>query len=364
MNKIFNNSLNDIKVGIVVPVYNARKTLKACVKSLINQTHENISIVLVDDGSTDGSSKLCDELSCLDERITVIHQENKGSTVARNTGFSSEWVRSSKYTMTCDADDTFTKEAVKEMVLLAEKNGADIVCGKYRRVWKNIALPIKEYQRPCFNIEEAKVYENQDIIEKLYVGCFGISDFPVCLCSKLYKTELMMKVVNNKPIVKFMGEDLSVMLNLIPLTKKIVIYPEYIYNYRIGGGTSKHMPYMMNDFLALYKEKKSLINIFSVPQDVQLLIDIEVINIVRDWLKRCVVLGKYTSEELHNEIVSLCDLHEIKTAANNVMNKTVKQEFVSAICNQDYDTLSQVVTKDMNKEKIKVMIKNIILKFS
>ena len=68
----------DKLISIVVPVYNTEKYLKKCVNSIINQTYKNLEIILVDDGSTDNSAKICDELAIIDDRIKVIHKKNGG----------------------------------------------------------------------------------------------------------------------------------------------------------------------------------------------------------------------------------------------------------------------------------------------
>ena len=75
------------KVSIVVPVYNMQKYLAACIKSLKAQTLSDLEIILVDDGSTDGSGKICDRYQKKDSRIKVIHQENRGLSAARNARF-------------------------------------------------------------------------------------------------------------------------------------------------------------------------------------------------------------------------------------------------------------------------------------
>ena len=73
-------------ISIVVPVYNVRQYIEKCIDSIINQTYKNLEIILVDDGSTDGSGELCDELKKLDFRIKVYHKENGGLSDARNYG--------------------------------------------------------------------------------------------------------------------------------------------------------------------------------------------------------------------------------------------------------------------------------------
>ena len=74
------------KISIIVPVYNVEQYLERCVESLMNQSYKNIEILLINDGSTDNSGKLCDEIAKRDSRITVYHKENGGLSDARNYG--------------------------------------------------------------------------------------------------------------------------------------------------------------------------------------------------------------------------------------------------------------------------------------
>ena len=77
--------MNDL-ISIIIPVYNVENFLPACMESVINQTYANLEILLVDDGSTDSSGKICDKYAKLDQRISVIHQVNEGLSGARNNG--------------------------------------------------------------------------------------------------------------------------------------------------------------------------------------------------------------------------------------------------------------------------------------
>ena len=74
------------KVSIIIPIYNSEKYLNRCIDSVLNQTLQDIEIILIDDGSTDNSPKICDEYKKIDNRIIVVHKENEGQAKARNTG--------------------------------------------------------------------------------------------------------------------------------------------------------------------------------------------------------------------------------------------------------------------------------------
>ena len=90
------------KVSIVVPIYNTEKYLKKCLDSIINQTYENLEIILVDDGSTDNSGKIIDDYAKKDSRIKAIHQKNAGQSTARNNGIKKA---TGKYISFIDGDD-------------------------------------------------------------------------------------------------------------------------------------------------------------------------------------------------------------------------------------------------------------------
>ena len=90
-----------------------------------------------------------------------------------------------------------------------------------------------------------------------------------------------------------MGEDLSVTLRVLPETRRLVIIPDVVYNYRIGGGTSKFMPHMLDDFLSLYRLKKELAQRHPMPQNVEYLMAVEMKNIVLSWLEMCALSGKF-----------------------------------------------------------------------
>lgn len=237
-------------IAVIVPIYNAGKKLKSCIKSIINQNYENLVCILVDDGSIDGSDKICDRFAQKDNRIYVIHQKNKGSVEARKAGVLCEKAQESRYVTFVDADDSLPVDALKKMVTAIRDTEADIVCGKTIRKWKNISISEK-FIPPCFAANRIQVFEKDDIINKLYISCFGISNLPVNLWGKLYNTQLISKAINFENIVKFMGDDLSVMLHALPLCNRLTVLPENVYYYNVGGNTTRYMPYMLEDCLAL-----------------------------------------------------------------------------------------------------------------
>lgn len=115
------------KISVIVPVYDCEKYIKKCVDSILNQTFKDLEIILIDDGSTDKSGKICDELKLKDGRIKVIHQENKGVSSARNEGLK---IANGEYISFVDGDDYLSEDMYEFLYDNLKKSGADIsVCG-------------------------------------------------------------------------------------------------------------------------------------------------------------------------------------------------------------------------------------------
>lgn len=117
-------------VSIIVPIYNSDRYIRACIKSIQNQSYENIEIIIVNDGSNDRSEAICEGLRKEDERIQVFHQAQAGVSAARNYGIR---IAQGKYVMFVDADDTIGPNMVKDNYLMAEEHQADLVicCFRY-----------------------------------------------------------------------------------------------------------------------------------------------------------------------------------------------------------------------------------------
>jgi glycosyltransferase involved in cell wall biosynthesis len=113
-------------VSVVVPVYNVEGYVERCLKSIIGQTYKNLEIIVVDDGSKDSSGQICDQIAATDERMTVIHQENRGLSGARNRGLESA---TGEYVCLIDSDDYISDVFVELQLKCMEKSGADVVQG-------------------------------------------------------------------------------------------------------------------------------------------------------------------------------------------------------------------------------------------
>ena len=128
-------------ISIIVPAYNIEKYIKDCLDSVLSQTYRELEILVVDDGSTDATGRIADEYAKKDERLTVIHQENRGLSGARNTALSlakGEWIGF------VDGDDRIVKDMYESMIEPALKENADIALCAYRAVYEGQSDPEQE----------------------------------------------------------------------------------------------------------------------------------------------------------------------------------------------------------------------------
>lgn len=116
-------------ISIIVPIYNAELYLKECLNAIKNQTYKNIEIILIDDGSTDNSSNICDEFAKIDDRFKVFHNNNHGIAYCRNFGVCKA---KGKYVMFCDSDDLYDLEIVEKMYNYVKKYNVDMARCSYK----------------------------------------------------------------------------------------------------------------------------------------------------------------------------------------------------------------------------------------
>ncbi|MBO6248600.1 MAG: glycosyltransferase, partial [Bacteroidales bacterium] len=118
-------------ISVIIPVFNGESYLRSCLESVLSQTLADFEAIVVDDGSTDGSSRICDEFSARDDRIRVIHQFNQGVSAARNAGLE---LATGQYIFFIDGDDTIVPETLESLYDAASDGDYDIAASGYSLV--------------------------------------------------------------------------------------------------------------------------------------------------------------------------------------------------------------------------------------
>lgn len=236
-------------ISIIVPVYNVENYLDKCIESLVSQTYKNIEIILIDDGSTDNSGKMCDEWAKKDERIIIKHMKNAGVSSARNSGVK---IAKGNYIGFVDADD-FIKEDMFEFLLTnMHEHKSDIsICSSFH-IYEN--GKVTHEKKENINIELSNI---EALICIFKTGYYGTG-----IWNKLFKSDLLKN--NSFNIGISYGEELPVLFNAIKNSKKIFYssVPKYYYFQRTGSAThnKKINIGMIKNFKSVISENYDFIN--------------------------------------------------------------------------------------------------------
>lgn len=212
-------------ISVIVPVYNAEPYLSKCIESITNQSYKNLEIILVDDGSTDGSEKICDMLGQVDNRIKVIHKKNGGAVSARKTGIG---IAVGEYVAYVDSDDWIEPDMFT--VMLRKMEDADVVIGGIERDFgSNVSYET--------NIIEAGIYYGKRLDElfakMIYTGNFFERGVTSYLCGKLFKTDILRKNQMCVPDEIRVAEDPACLYPTLLEADKIVILTDCFYHYQM-----------------------------------------------------------------------------------------------------------------------------------
>lgn len=188
------------KVSIIVPTYNGEKYIKKCVESIMNQTYSNIEIIIVNDGSTDSTKKIIEELKRKDNRIKLYSNKNKGVSFSRNFGIDKS---TGEYIFFVDSDDHIKPNTIEIMMDIIKKYDCDVVRCNYM-VEKEDGTIINN------NIEDKYIYSKDDKEELIKQIVFG--KIPSFSCLLLIKKEKIIKKFDES--IPYM-EDLIFVLELL-----------------------------------------------------------------------------------------------------------------------------------------------------
>ncbi len=250
--------MNNPKISVVVPVYNVEKYLRQCIDSILNQTYDNLEIILVNDGSTDNCPEICDEYAHKDSRVKVIHKKNGGLSSARNRGIDES---TGEYIMFVDSDDWINLNTCSIASATIQEYVADVVIWNYIREYS-----YKQSRKTTIFSEPIILFTNRELEWRLYRRFIGLigkelsapekADAIVPMCTKLYRTSLIKE--NNIFAIdtKLIGtEDALFNISLFNYVKKAVYIKNHFYHYRRDNSsslTSKYKPALQKQWNNLF----------------------------------------------------------------------------------------------------------------
>lgn len=225
--------------SIIVPVHNIKEYLEACIESVIKQTFIDYEIILIDDGSTDGSGALCDEISCKYSRIKVIHQENQGLSAARNSGLS---IAKGKYCIFLDSDDFLASDSLELLYkCIVDEHFPDVIVNRsmvYLSQSKEL-IECKYYfdKKKLESLTAAEAYRDVQKLRGIWLGAWLFS--------------VKMEYLREYGLFFYPGilhEDEEWVPRMFLNAKKIAYNNEILYCYRIDrDGSITSTPYIKRE---------------------------------------------------------------------------------------------------------------------
>ena len=232
-------------VSIIVPVYNVKPYLSQCLDSIIGQVYQNIEIIIVDDGSTDGCADICDEYKHKDERVVVVHKRNEGLSSARNSGMS---LATGKYITFIDSDDMVSNIFVSDIMKVMVETGADIGVSDYNRFNEKNCLKdsinseseVSEISNKCFSaVECLKCIYKSDVHGMNFVAW-----------GKIYKRSLFTDNDIYYPNGKI-HEDTFTTYKVVYRAQKVCFANESLYYYRVREKSIMNCSFGKKNLVAL-----------------------------------------------------------------------------------------------------------------
>ena len=280
------------EVSVIVPVYNAEKTLSRSVESVLAQTELDWELWLVNDGSSDGSLALCREYEAADPRIHVIDKPNGGVGSARNAGLDAA---AGEYVAFLDSDDAYEPNFLKTLLTLAKRESAPVVCGSVREVY-----PEKNDEEKA-DILKAGVFRTQeDILHSFFL------DDPnwlfVCW-NKLYRRDL---IGGTRFSALAIGEDALFCVELLTRCSVYAVTDEIVCRYYIYAGSSIHKPAFS---LRRLDHLTSWLSIYDLAGTVSGLLrrymSVRIVHIADIYYEKCAVLYKTQRKTLRRYLTKI-----------------------------------------------------------
>lgn len=214
----------EVKISVIIPVYNVERYLAQCVDSVISQSYKNLEIILVDDGSSDNSPQICDDFAKQDSRIKVVHKVNGGLSSARNAGIE---IAGGDYLLFLDSDDYWDSvDAMKACAEVCRKYHPDVVMFGYKKYYQ---MDSRTEVRGISVLDFNRVYGINDL---LHADVFVTSACNKCVSRHLF-TKYHLDFVENQ-----LSEDIEYCIKMIKYADRFMVLDNPFYIYRQQNATS------------------------------------------------------------------------------------------------------------------------------
>lgn len=318
--------MENSRISVIVPVYNAEKYIGRCVESILNQTYSNIELILVNDGSNDKSLELLREYEQIDSRVVLVDKPNSGVADARNAGIE---ISTGEYIGFVDADDYIEPEMYEILHKAIVDESADIVCCGYKQQYKDFYYLLATESKKVLNGVEniLSYYLRQDIRSGIGDGNWN----------KLFKRESIDSIRYKKYAN---GEDIEFQYNVFKNSNRMVCIQDILYCYVMNDNSAANSEfsikknsiimvsdYILNDVIEYYNEKKAEAYAFNLTWKLSLLQNIYQSRKTVDSMKMKAVivesLKKNKNYYMNNQYSKRLDQFYLKAALMGIMKQAM-----------------------------------------
>ena len=331
-------------VSIIIPVYNVERYIKACLESLCEQTYKEIEIIVIDDGSTDASGTICDEIAKKDSRVLVFHLSNGGVAKARNYGIS---MAKGKYLTFSDSDDTVVNNFIEQSVSLIKD--ADYVSGAFKTVNDRAEESIIDYM-----LEYDETVDCTEYLKKMaeyQAGAYWGANW-----GKFYKSSIIKE--HNLRFESNVGfaEDFRFNLEYLKYVNKIALIHNPVYYYRVdtSGSLSKkrrNPEIYWQEYLELYRRYKNLYSTKGIFESVQ----VKLSRFLIEAYVSAVRQGVYNENIKLSELIALCKKldndSQVRAAANLYKKMTGKTYLYASLIFHHFGKILPIILTCQQKLK-------------
>lgn len=275
------------KISIIIPVYNVEKHLSRCIESILKQTFRNIEIILIDDGSSDKCPQICDLYAKRDPRIKVIHKENAGAGIARNSGIE---LATGKFISFVDSDDYIAPNMFEKLYNEIEHKDVDAVFCNYYEVF-DTGQRIKK-----LDIKNNHIIKNEEI-NTFYYSI--ISFFRPVVWRALFKADILLKYdlkfVSEREVL---SEDKFFLLDYLKFCNSLAFITDCLYYYYINTNSLIHR-YNPSQFNLLIKAYYKLLD-YNQTEKWEYLVNMQFIEYSKTEIKKlCLSKNKYIKKDTY-----------------------------------------------------------------
>lgn len=308
------------KISIIIPVYNVADYLTECIESIAVQEYKDCEIILVDDGSTDGSEKLCDEYAARDNRVKVIHQRNQGAVSARKNGLRKA---EGEYVVIVDSDDYIDKSLLKRLNAIIDEYNPDIIKYSCKRFSENSGvIQSNKFKNEYFNRYNIDAVLSSVMYDKDIPG-LNFGSIMYSLWSGAVRRELLIKYQMPVPDSIRMGDDLAVTVPMLFNCNSIYFADFVGYYYRSTEGS------MVNSF---NPEEIKLLNIIvqylseTVPERYRNSVSVYALNMILQYFEKA--SQAYSKKEFKDWIKDGLSDYIYNAAVRVAVSKKSAKDFI------------------------------------